>query len=349
MPTEPPLLSVVVATYKRPRGIAALLQDMERQRLDDGDFEIVVVNDGSPDDTRGVLEAYSGSSSLADSGRLTVLHQANQGQAAARQAGVNVARGSILLFTDDDMRMPGNDFLEYHAKHHRGGRTAVVLGRMEPPPDRGPGSPYEEHFERTLEHLYNGFAVGSIRPGGQHFFTGNVSLPRELFREVGGFNRAFKSVEDKELGLRIERTGRAMFEFEPDALCYHYSDRNTFRSFAGRAKANGEFDWKILQMYPERLDCSPAAMLATGGVVGRAVKRWLRGSRWLRTALLAGTRPALTFGPRAGSRAACSLLYNAAYISGVVEAAGQKALAKHLADYKALLRERLHERTHEIG
>src|SRR6476620_7793462 len=121
-------VSVVIATYNRQDLLLQLLHDLDEQTLDPSRFEAVVVDDGSAEDTRAKLAG------LATRYAHRIERQANAGAAAARQRGVELARGKIVVFVDDDMHvMPS--FLEKHLEEHFAqgdGTDTIVLGRLRP-------------------------------------------------------------------------------------------------------------------------------------------------------------------------------------------------------------------------
>src|SRR3954452_23505252 len=88
---QAPLLSVVVPTYNRRAGLERLLRALGEQTLPPDQFEVVVVNDGSQDDTADLL------ATLALPYRLRALAQANAGPAAARNLGVTQAEGWLIV------------------------------------------------------------------------------------------------------------------------------------------------------------------------------------------------------------------------------------------------------------
>jgi len=92
-PEKPPLFSVVIPAYKAEKFIALTLQSVYRQT--EPDFEVIVVNDGSPDGTGGVLARETDP-------RLRVITQPNGGECAARNRGIAEARGEFLAFLDSD-------------------------------------------------------------------------------------------------------------------------------------------------------------------------------------------------------------------------------------------------------
>src|SRR5262245_56051503 len=118
-------LSVVLATFNRPTSAQRLLQQLAVQTLPADQYEVVIVDDGSPEPVSAWLPG------LEMPCRVQSVRQANAGAAAARHQAVLLARGEILVMTDDDMQVPAG-FLAAHLALHRPGSRRVVLGRIRP-------------------------------------------------------------------------------------------------------------------------------------------------------------------------------------------------------------------------
>lgn len=100
-----PLVSVIIPVYNGARHIRQCIESVLAQTL--SDFELICVNDGSTDDTARILEDIA-----AHDHRMSVLHQENKGEGAARNTGLDAARGRFLSFFDAD------DFTEPHLLEH---------------------------------------------------------------------------------------------------------------------------------------------------------------------------------------------------------------------------------------
>ncbi len=116
----PPSASLVIPTRDRSRALARTLAALTRQRRTD--FEVVIVDDGSTDDTAAMLDGFR------DRLDLTVVRQAGRGIAAARTVAMRAARAPILIQTDDD-RVPDADFVADHVAAHAAG-PRVVAGQQ---------------------------------------------------------------------------------------------------------------------------------------------------------------------------------------------------------------------------
>jgi serine acetyltransferase/GT2 family glycosyltransferase len=243
-----PAVSIIIPNYNRPELVRSLLEELDKQTLDAKDFEVIVVDDGSREDPRPRL------SSLHVRFALTVVRQENQGAAAARDHGAKLARADVVVFIDDDMRV-GPDFLKHHLSIHAETPHAVVLGRMRPDARLAEMPLFERFHAKQLDRLVDSYKNGKT-PRGNELFTGNVSMRREDYFAVGGFDRSLKRSEDAELGLRLERHGSA-FVYSEDAYTIHGSDHVNLDTWLKRGFLYGICDLRIWRKHPELRDASP--------------------------------------------------------------------------------------------
>ncbi|HEY6202685.1 MAG TPA: glycosyltransferase family 2 protein [Candidatus Limnocylindria bacterium] len=207
---------MVVPTYGRRASLGRLLDALAAQQ-GPADFEVVVVDDGSMDDTRAWLRA------LRTPYALHVVEQANGGPAAARNRGVVDALGELIIFLDDDV-VPAADLIAKHREAHRDWPDRVVTGPMLPPAKwRRPS--WIRWEETKLVRQYDAMAAQRFECTYRQFFTGNASLRRSHFLAAGGFDTDFRRAEDIELGYRLARRG-LRFVFEPSARAWHYPTRS---------------------------------------------------------------------------------------------------------------------------
>ena len=207
MPGEPlnnPAISVVIPTFNRAQSLRCTLQSLVEQSLPRSDYEIVVVNDGSNDETPEVCRSF------AEQIKLVALHHGeNEGISAAKNTGILAAGGQILLFFDDD-DLADAHLLEEHLKahaHHPQEHVAV-LGYTTWAPTLAvtPLMRYLTDIGRFL------FAYGNLHDGQMldftYFWGGRSSCKRAFLAAHGVFNRQFRSIiEDMELGYRLSRFG----------------------------------------------------------------------------------------------------------------------------------------------
>jgi GT2 family glycosyltransferase/peptidoglycan/xylan/chitin deacetylase (PgdA/CDA1 family) len=202
-----PRISVVVPTFQRGPLVAALVASLCRQRFA-GSFEVIVVIDGSTDDTEQRLAA------LDTSFPLRVIRQPNGGLACARNRGAAAATGELLLFLDDDMD-PDPHLLEEHDRSQREGAD-IVAGAIPLHPDSprtfladGAGTWADARTQRLAQAGYQLRFNETV--------NGQVSIRRDAFERLGGFDERFTAGgsygnEDLDFGHRALRAGyRAVF------------------------------------------------------------------------------------------------------------------------------------------
>jgi glycosyltransferase involved in cell wall biosynthesis len=196
MAAGPPLVSVVIPTHNRWPMIAEAVQSVLTQTF--GDFELIVVDDGSIDNTARLL-------SSCDS-RLQVLSQPHTGVAAARNAGVARSRGKYIAFLDsDDLWSPAKlaiqaDFMEQNPEMHICQTEEIWIRRgVRVNPKARHRKPSGDIFQRSLE-------LCLVSPSA-------VMMTKELFYLAGGFDESFPVCEDYDLWLRIA-VGHPVFLIE---------------------------------------------------------------------------------------------------------------------------------------
>lgn len=239
-------LSVIVPTRNRADSVLRLLHGLERQDAVEGGFEVVVVADGCADGTEARVRAARWSFELH------VLELPPSGPALARNCGAAVARGSLLLFLDDDVE-PAPGVVRAHSGLHRSSERRVGLGYLPPVPS---GSGF---FAAALRGWWESMFDGPRRPGHRHSFrdllTGHFSIRAEAFQSLGGFETALSCHEDWEFGLRALRMG-LHFTFLPEALAWHHDATNLSKAL-GRKFDEGVADVQLARMHPDVVPALP--------------------------------------------------------------------------------------------
>ena len=183
-----PRVSVVIPTYNRAGLLPAAIASLQAQTM--SDLEIIVVDDGSTDDTASAVRPF-----LADS-RVRYVTQANQGRSAARNHGAQLAQADFLGFLDsDDFQLPGA--VEAHLRVlEQNARLALTIGGYEYIDEAdhliGRRLPWTESSDASLRQwIFNCFGV-----------PGACLLRREWFERVHGYDTDFDMAEDWDLFLR---------------------------------------------------------------------------------------------------------------------------------------------------
>lgn len=194
--------SLIVPAHNSAATIEENLQSLLRQRGEG--FEIIVVDDGSTDNTRDLVEKYS----------VRLITQENRGPAAARNNGAMKAAGDILVFTDSDC-IVGDRWLLEMLKPFSDTKIVGVQGRYKTTQReliaRFAQYEIEERYEKMSKHKYIDF-VGSY----------SAAYRKDVFLDAGGFDERFPiaSGEDPDLSFRLAAMGHRMV-FNPNALVYH--------------------------------------------------------------------------------------------------------------------------------
>lgn len=233
-------LSVVIPSYNRAAQLQACLQALAAQTLSPSTFEVVVVVDGSTDDTRARLAA------LTLPYPLRIVWQANAGQCAALNRGAAEATGPVIVFLDNDV-LPGPGLLEAHAQALQGQATHVGIGRltMQPPAS---SSGFTRSFARMWNQHYDRLNEGVRAPGWRDCYSGNLSVPRELWLAAGGFAPDISAGFDIELGYRLEQHG-ARFVYVHGAVGEH-NDYKNFARLAADDEHHGRASLEICRRHP---------------------------------------------------------------------------------------------------
>lgn len=234
-------LSIVIPTHQRRAMLAAHLGALVRQLVPGQACEIVVVADDCSDGTEQMVEELRGGLPCA----VQLISHRLRSASASRNAGGFRARGRTLLFLDDDIE-PGPRLIAAHTAAQAG--NTVVLGYSEPAYPAQPSL-----WQRDARLWWEGMYFQMSRPGHRFtyrdFFSGNVSLPGELFRSLGGFDTELERLEDYELGLRLLKAG-ARLVFAREATGKHY-DRTDLRQWLSRIRLEGTADVRIAERHPE--------------------------------------------------------------------------------------------------
>ena len=188
MPKNPkkPLVSVIIPTYNRGWTVQAAVDSVLDQ--DFSDYELIVVDDGSNDNTREILGAYGKG--------ITVLQQSNMGVSAARNSGIAAASGRLIAFLDsDDLWLPGK--LSTQVKFFEENADAVINQTQEIWIRNGQRvNPKKRHHKFSGMIFERSLALCLVSPSA-------VMIKKSLFDTVGVFDEDLPACEDYDLWLRI--------------------------------------------------------------------------------------------------------------------------------------------------
>jgi O-antigen biosynthesis protein len=249
-----PRVSVVVCSYNGGATLDECLRSLAA--LEYPDYEVILVDDGSTDDTRAIVARHP---------TVRAIHQENLGLSAARNAGLNAATGSIIAYTDSDCFVDRDWLTHLVDALERDGHVGV--GGPNLTPDDGwlvacvaasPGQP---------THVLSGDEIAEHVPGC------NMAFRRDALRAIGGFNVDYRRAgDDVDVCWRLQDAGMTL-TFAPGAVVWHHR-RNTPRAYFRQQAGYGEAEALLWFDHPDRFNRLGEARWR--GVVYGAFARSLR-------------------------------------------------------------------------
>jgi len=261
--------SVIIPTYDRAATLELTLRHLATQTLAARDFEVIVVDDGSPSPV--LIDPVDWPF------RLRLVHQANAGAAAARNRGARVAEGDALVFMDDDIAMRP-DALETLARTLGAMPGTIVLGSLAEAPSDGddhgdagdvprggdhgdardilPGGGHGATRAAAHEAAPGSAAAGDAEACPVHFthcLTGLLAVARPDFDRLGGFDDptgGWPSWDDVDFGYRAHLAGLRLVR-EPRAVAEHRdAAQATIAAACDRWRRAGRSAARLFQRHP---------------------------------------------------------------------------------------------------
>lgn len=230
---RPVRLSIIVCTRNRAQLLPLCLESLVRQRdVAEGDYEILVVDNGSTDKTRQVVEGVQ-----RQSERVRYFYESKLGLSVARNAGVRQARGEIVCFGDDDA-LAAPDFVKEILSSFQDPDVLCVGGKIVASwPDGSPPEWFAPRYGNVVGQTSFGETTRWLK-GNEFPFGGNLSLRKAVLHRTGGFDenlgkRGQNNIWGEEMDLchRMQRQG----------LRFLYNPRARVDHIVGRHRANRRY------------------------------------------------------------------------------------------------------------
>jgi len=212
-------ISVIIPTYNRSSLLINTLNAVIKQSIDNSRYEIIIVDDGSTDQTEEIVRRF-----MNEHDNIAYIkHPSNLGKGAACNTGINATQSPLVVFIDDDI-IPAEHWLEAHLnRHKKENKNISVTGLVMYPKE------WEKHNNRVKFANFNyakNIKLSELNANGlppNRWAGGNTSVAKKIILEAGGFPGINKRGEDVELGYKLYKMGVPLL-FEQKALVFHYSE-----------------------------------------------------------------------------------------------------------------------------
>jgi hypothetical protein len=240
--------------------------------------------------------------------------------------GITEAHGEIMVLVDDDMQL-SPDLLAEHLAAHQGGRR-VVFGRIAP--ESAVALPLFERLHVDLLARMESTVLAGRPLQGSELYTGNVSMRREDYLAVGGFDRSFRISEDAELGIRLQDAGVACV-YAVKAETIHASDHTSAAKWMRRSVEYGKADCRVWAKHPALCQASPWRFLLMVSPITRPLLILALYApsvmRWVASAMLRLSQGVGVVGAEGLALKGATATYGVLYYIGVREQAGSRVAA----------------------
>ena len=228
--------SVIVPSYNSSSTIRSCLSSLLNQSLSKEDYEIIVVDDGSTDNTRSIIMEFP----------VKYLWQPNSGPAAARNHGAREAKGSIILFTDSDC-VPAYDWIEEMVKPFKSADIIAVKGAYGTYQKSLVARFAQVEFQERFELLMKAESIDMVD-------TYSAAFRHDTFRQHGGFDESFPVAnnEDTDLSYKLSLTGNRMV-FNPMAVVFHLRHPDTIYKYFRQKFWRGFWRMVVYKRFPGKM------------------------------------------------------------------------------------------------
>lgn len=240
-------ITVVVPTFRRPDGIARVLNGLHSQEDPGAPWDVVVIDNDEPPGAQPVFAAVANGLPVA----ARLVHEPRRGSAHARNRGTVEAAGNVVVFLDDDV-VPAVDWLRLLVEPILGGRCEGTGGRVV----LDPSVPMPEWWADWMAGYLAAFDLGSEEielPADGWVLTASIALRSDLLRASGGFDpelgpRSGVPLVDDDISLcrRFMAVGGRL-RYVPSSMVVHElpGHRLSRRYLVRRIYAQGRSDWLL--------------------------------------------------------------------------------------------------------
>ncbi len=251
-----PRISVAVCSHNGGHTIRECLEGLTR--LEYPDFEVILVDDGSTDDTATIAREFP----------IKLIQTEQRGLSNARNIAFRAATGEIVAYIDDDA-FPDPHWLHYLALTFRHSQHAAVGGPNIPPRSDGNIAYCVAHAPGGPTHVLLSDRVAEHIPGV------NMAFRKNSLEALGGFDEQFWTAgDDVDMCWRLQQKGWTI-GFSPAAVVWHHR-RNSVRTFWRQQRGYGKAEALLVKKWPDKYNDAGLPRWA-GRVYGIPHVRWRAG------------------------------------------------------------------------
>ena len=235
------IFSVIVPTYNRADEIIELLDSLETQTISQNDFEVIVVDDGSTDDTENIISNYISNQKI----NISFIKQDHKGPGEARNLGMQKAQGKYYLFIDSDC-IADKEWLSSYKSAVQGIDPAGFGGPDKVLPNFSP-------VQKAIDYSMTSFiTTGGIRGSSKKKISKyyprsfNMGVRADIVDKIGGMGK-LRHGQDIEFSNRILSTGEQVFKVD-SAVVYH-KRRMSIKKFFKQV-----FNWGVARINLYKID-----------------------------------------------------------------------------------------------
>lgn len=239
-----PLVSAIIPTYNRAHIVCEAIESVLAQTYPH--IEVIVVDDGSKDDTLARLQQYGD--------RIRVVSQANAGPAAARNRGIAVARGDLIAFLDsDDIWLPEKTEQQVALMEGAGAPVPCCLSNILMKWNSGDRTSFDIAWLRPSAEAGLWLNVDEVLVTRFVLFNQGIMIRREVLEKIGGFDESIRYLEDYEFPLRLSLEGPWAFIKTPLAVWRESMTNSVYKNSLREKVHNDECMVEVLEEHLARV------------------------------------------------------------------------------------------------
>ena len=230
------MISIIVPAFNAAATLDRCLTSLLEQSFPRDSYEVIVVDDGSTDQTAAIAGRYE----------VQLIKQINRGPAAARNAGAAICAGEIILFTDADC-VPSGEWIEEMYNPFRDDAVVAVKGAYRTEQKEIVARFAQLEFEERFAILERAGHTDMVD-------TYSAGYRKKVFMDLKGFDTSFPVAnnEDTELSYRLAAKGLKMV-FNPRAIVYHLGHPDTLRKYARLKFLRGYWRMVVYHRFPKKM------------------------------------------------------------------------------------------------